>query len=170
MMLSRSKKTMEIIPIILHELTQNVCIFFLITGFAAWRQEFKQHQNGIEGRNTESLSVGYGIHWKIKYESRRLADNPREVSKATNKNFTILGHFNKIQFIQANRMQIKNLKDVLNTFKFLNKEMEVDGTTSAFVLANYYQKIKDLKTNEAASAQNITFHTIYHKIITKFME
>lgn len=48
--------------------------------------------------------------------------------------------------------------------------MEGDGPTGAFVLANYYQAIKDLKKKEAASSRENAFHPMYHKMITKLEE
>ncbi|KNZ64428.1 hypothetical protein VP01_10307g1, partial [Puccinia sorghi] len=45
-----------------------------------------------------------------------------------------------------------------------------DGPTGAFVLANYYQAIKDLKKKEAASSRENAFHPMYHKMITKLEE
>ncbi|KNZ45825.1 hypothetical protein VP01_7777g1 [Puccinia sorghi] len=47
-------------------------------------------------------------------------------------------------------MQIKYLKNSLKPSNFLIKEIEGDGPTGAFVLTNYYQKIKDLKRKEEA--------------------
>ena len=51
-----------------------------ITSLAAWQQDFKQHVDAIEGEKLEPLISGYGICWNIKYESRRHANNAREVS------------------------------------------------------------------------------------------
>jgi len=48
--------------------------------------------------------------------------------------------------------------------------MEGDGPTGAFVLANYYQTIKDLKKKEAAGSRENAFHPMYHKMITKLEE
>ena len=47
---------------------------------AAWRQDFKQCADAIQGKKLEPLIAGYGIRWNIKYESRRRAYNAREVS------------------------------------------------------------------------------------------
>ncbi|KNZ43701.1 hypothetical protein VP01_995g5 [Puccinia sorghi] len=52
----------------------------------------------------------------------------------------------------------------------LLKEMEGDGPTGAFVLANYHQAIKDLKKKEAAGARENAFHPMYHKMIKKLEE
>ncbi|KNZ46307.1 hypothetical protein VP01_737g2, partial [Puccinia sorghi] len=76
----------------------------------------------------------------------------------------------EIQFTQADWMQIKHLNNELEPFNFLTKEMEGDGPTGAFVLANYYQAIKDLKKKEAASSRENAFHPMYHKMITKLEE
>ena len=48
--------------------------------------------------------------------------------------------------------------------------MESNGPTGAFVLANYYQTIKDLKKKEAAGAQENALHPMYHKVIMKLEE
>ncbi|KNZ63524.1 hypothetical protein VP01_11326g1 [Puccinia sorghi] len=48
--------------------------------------------------------------------------------------------------------------------------MEGDGPTGAFVLANYYQAIKDLKKKEEASSRENAFHPMYHKMIKKLEE
>jgi len=48
--------------------------------------------------------------------------------------------------------------------------MERNGPTGAFVLANYYQTIKDLKKKEAAGAQENALHPMYHKMIMKLKE
>ena len=56
-----------------------------IISSAAWQQDFKQHVDAIEGEKLEPLISGYGICWNIKYESRRHANNAREVSHSLNK-------------------------------------------------------------------------------------
>ena len=48
--------------------------------------------------------------------------------------------------------------------------MESDGPTGAFVLANYYQTIKDLKKKEAAGSRENSLHPMYHKMIMKLEE
>ncbi|KNZ56367.1 hypothetical protein VP01_241g5 [Puccinia sorghi] len=50
----------------------------------------------------------------------------------------------------SNWKQIKQFNNELKPFNFLIKELEGDGPTGAFVLANYYQTIKDLKKKEAS--------------------
>ncbi|KNZ48277.1 hypothetical protein VP01_577g3 [Puccinia sorghi] len=45
--------------------------------------------------------------------------------------------------------------------------MNSDGPTGAFLLANSYQKIKDMQKKEAAGAQENFLHLMYHKIIKK---
>ncbi|KNZ55057.1 hypothetical protein VP01_277g7 [Puccinia sorghi] len=42
-------------------------------------------------------------------------------------------------------------------FNFLTKEMESDGPTGAFVLANYYETNTDLKKNYSAGTQDEDF-------------
>ncbi|KNZ63214.1 hypothetical protein VP01_11727g1, partial [Puccinia sorghi] len=94
-----------------------------------------------------------------------------QISRQIHKqNCQLLGHFKEIQFTQADWMQIKDLNDELKPFNFLTKEMEGDEPTNAFVLANYYQTIKDLKNKEADGSQENSFHPMYHKMITKLEE
>ena len=65
-----------------------------ITGSAAWRQEFKRRADAIKDQKLEPLIAGYGIHWNIKYESRRRAYKARDVSHSLNSlkklNFSII--------------------------------------------------------------------------------
>ncbi|KNZ56598.1 hypothetical protein VP01_2369g1, partial [Puccinia sorghi] len=58
-------------------------------------------------------------------------------------------------------MQIKHLNDELKPFNFLTKEIEGDGPTSAFFLANYYQTMKYLKKKEASGSPANTFYPIF---------
>ncbi|KNZ59773.1 hypothetical protein VP01_1664g7 [Puccinia sorghi] len=112
-----------------HKLTQNVFLDFvikMITGSAAWRQEFKLCSNAVEGKRLEPLISGYGIHWNINYEGHRCAYNAREFLKfqdqitrqSHKQNCNLLGHFKGIQFTQSDWIQIMHLK---NEFKDIGK-------------------------------------------------
>ncbi|KNZ61560.1 hypothetical protein VP01_1384g1 [Puccinia sorghi] len=135
-----------------------MCLDFVdkrITCSAAWLQDFKQHANAII--NAMLHDEFFKFQHQITRQSHR-------------QNCKLLGNIKEIQFIQVDWMQIKNLNDELKPFNFFKKEMEGDGPTGAFVLANCSQTIKDLKKKEEAHSQENTFHPMYHKMITKIKE
>ncbi|KNZ51083.1 hypothetical protein VP01_40g7 [Puccinia sorghi] len=133
----------------LHELTQ---IFFICSCFV------------LVANNKPLIAMGYAGKSIMK-----AAGVPIMQEKLLMK-CSLLGHFKQIQFTHVNWMKIKHLNNGLKPFNYLTKEMKGDGHTSAFLMANYYQKIKYLKKKEASSTQENMCHPMYYKVMTKHEE
>ncbi|KNZ52504.1 hypothetical protein VP01_3550g1 [Puccinia sorghi] len=142
----------------LNELTQNVCILFclsldLLHGNRTLKTKCAYNTREVSCSLKKTKS-GHWLHYQIRLSMQcsvmSLSNSKIEFQDKTNR--MLLGHFKEIQFTQANWMQIKHLNKELKPFNFLTNEIEVDGPNSAFFLANYYQKIKDLKNKEIAEA------------------
>ncbi|KNZ44088.1 hypothetical protein VP01_951g8 [Puccinia sorghi] len=112
-----------------------------------------------------NLTWGYGIRCNIKYESHRCAYNTREIL-----NSMLCEEFVKLQDQitrqshkqYSNWMQIKHLRIDLKKWRMMD--------IGAFVLANHYQTIKDLKKKEETGSREDSFHLMYHKMTTQLEE